>query len=145
MNILMGIGNVDRGDDGVGDYIARRFKHPGWEVLKCATAPENFTSVIKKKRPARLIVVDAADLRLPPGAFRRLRGDQIRPSGPGTHRLPLYLLLDYMAEFAGEIVFIGVQPRTTEFGDTLSREARDAAKEIAKLIEEDRVGEIPLL
>jgi hydrogenase 3 maturation protease len=145
MNMLMGIGNADRGDDGVGDYIARHFRHPGWQVLKCATTPENFTSMIRKKHPARLVVVDAADFQLPPGAFRRVDRRRIRHAGLGTHMLPLYLLLDYLDEFVGEIVFIGIQPKTTEFGGTLSPEARAAAKEISKLIEQNRVGEIAVL
>jgi hydrogenase 3 maturation protease len=145
MNILMGLGNAQRGDDGIGTHLAARFKHPDWLVLNCGTAPENFTGVVKKTKPATLVVVDAADMKLEPGEFRRLTRDRIRSSGIGTHMLPLYLLMDYLAESAGEIVMIGVQPKTTEFGDGLSREARDAAKRIAKLIEEDRVGEIEML
>ena len=40
--ILMGLGNIWRGDDGVGCFITQNFKSDDWLVLDCGTVPENF-------------------------------------------------------------------------------------------------------
>ncbi len=138
----MGIGNAERGDDGVGMRVAARFKHRGWRVLKGATAPENLTAEIRKLRPDRLVLVDAADMKLAPGEIRRIDPSKIRHVGLGTHMLPLYLIVEYMAESAREIIFIGIQPKTAEFGDPLSPEAKRAGEKVIELVREDRLGEI---
>jgi hydrogenase 3 maturation protease len=141
----MGIGNADRGDDGVGPYVARRLRHPDWQALDCGTAPENFTAVVQRARPEFLVMVDSADMKIAPGEIRRLDRNRIRASGIGTHLMPLYLLMDYLAESAGEIIFIGVQPKQTEWGMKLGREAKDAALRIMKLIKDHRLSEVTAL
>lgn len=46
--MLMGLGNICRGDDGIGSFIAQNFQSDDWLVLDCGTTPENFTSLVKK-------------------------------------------------------------------------------------------------
>ena len=70
MNVLMGIGNELKGDDGIGNVIAREFSAPGWKAIACETVPENFTSVIRRERPELLVIVDATDMGLNPGEIR---------------------------------------------------------------------------
>ena len=35
MNLLVGIGNVIRLDDGLGPYMAQHFNAEGWQTLDC--------------------------------------------------------------------------------------------------------------
>ncbi len=141
----MGIGNSERGDDGAGPLVASRFQNPGWTTLDCGPSPENFTSIVKRERPERLVLVDAADMNLPAGAVRRVTRDQIRDSGIGTHLLPLSLLLDYLKDFAGEITFIAIQPKSKEFGEPMSPEVKKAVDEVARALREDRIESIAVL
>jgi len=47
----MGVGNILRGDDGIGSIIAKTFKDDDWLSLDCGVIPENYTSIIKKISP----------------------------------------------------------------------------------------------
>ena len=77
-NILLGIGNPLNGDDGVGIYVAERFRKENWIPLTCGTAPENFTGIIRKNKPACLILVDAAAMGISPGEYRIIPRDKNR-------------------------------------------------------------------
>ena len=124
VNLLLGVGNSLLGDDGVGNYIASRFKAPGWIAIDSGTTPENFTGVIRRERPEVLIIVDAADMGLAPGDFRIVRPADIASVTVGTHSLPLNLLIEYLAGSAGRVIFIGIQPRQM----AMERGVSDAVK-----------------
>jgi hydrogenase 3 maturation protease len=145
MNVLMGIGNEDRGDDAAGILIARRLRHPEWTPLECGTAPENFTGVVRRLQPVRLVLADAMHMGLAPGAVRRVPRDRIEDAGIGTHMLPLHHLIDFLADCAGEIVLVGIQPRATEYGDALSPEVLAAVEQVAVLLAEGHLESIPVL
>lgn len=135
MNILLGIGNSDRGDDGAGPYIATRFRHPEWICHDAGTAPENFTGLVRRERPHHLLLIDAADMGLPPGAIRRVPRALIQDVGFGTHMLPLYHLIDYLADaVTGEIILIGIQPASKDYGDPMGMEVQRAADEVIALL-----------
>jgi len=70
--ILLGIGNELRGDDGIGPYVADNLFDDDWLVLNCGTAPGNFTQVVKRHKPELVVMVDAAEMGLQPGQYRRL-------------------------------------------------------------------------
>jgi hydrogenase 3 maturation protease len=76
-NILMGIGNTLRGDDGIGSIIARSFKDRDWLSMDCGVVPENFTSIIKKNRPDLVVLIDAVEMDLKSGEFRTISPDRI--------------------------------------------------------------------
>lgn len=138
MRILFGIGNVDRGDDGIGPYIAERFVHPEWIAYNVGTAPENFTGLVRRERPSRLVMIDAADMGLPPGSIRRIPRDLIQDVGFGTHMLPLYHVIDYLRDaVAGDIILIGIQPAGKNYGDPMSPPVIAAAEQV---IERLRTG-----
>ncbi len=144
MNILLGVGNTLLSDDGAGIYVAESFKKEGWFSYNCGTAPENFTSIIRRENPETLLIVDAARMGLSPGEFRQIPEDKISDVSFGTHQLPLSQLTAYLKEYAKKIVIIGIEPKSTDFGEELSPEIKDACEKLLKLIEEDP-GRISLL
>lgn len=144
MNILMGIGNAHGLNDGVGCLVARSLAFAGWKALDCATAPENFTGVVRRERPELLVLVDAADMGLPAGSLRRISRDQIQDVGVGTHMLPLYHLIDYLRPSCGDIVFVGIQPLLRGVGEEISNPVRAAAERLLGLIQHGILNEIPL-
>ena len=142
MNVLLGIGNFDKGDDGVGSYVARHLNAEGWMGIECGTAPENFTGVVRQQSPERIVMVDATDMGLAPGAIRRIARDQVEDVGIGTHMLPLYHLIDYLAEVTTDIVLIGIQPKSVGYGEPLCEEVQAAAEAVAEFVATDRMDEI---
>lgn len=145
MKMLLCIGNILRRDDGAGPFIARRFREPGWEVVDCGTAPENFTGRVRKSAPELLVIVDAADMGLAPGSFRRVHPAAIADTDFGTHQASLGLLAGFLGPLAGEIVIIGIQPALIRDGTGLSPEVESAAGELIRLLGEGRIAEIPLI
>jgi hydrogenase 3 maturation protease len=144
MHILMGVGNELLGDDGVGIYMADRFVAEGWRTLSCGTAPENFTSIIRREQPDLVIIVDAAEMGLVPGTFRVIRESDIEDVSIGTHQQPLSHLITYLRGFISDILFIGIQPADIIPGEPLSGAVRDGADQVMLLIRQDKVHQIPV-
>jgi hydrogenase 3 maturation protease len=140
--MLLGIGNPLHGDDGIGNYIASRFRARGWNAIDCGTIPENFTTVVRRHHPEILVLVDATDLGLLPGEFRTVSDDQIEDVSIGTHNMPLSFLISYLAESAGRVIFIGVQPGHLGEEVGLSPSAIEGADRLMTLLWKNRIGEI---
>ncbi len=150
--IILGIGNPLGGDDDIGPHVARRLQKKVKEVrrqdiiaIDAGPAPEGYTSVIRQHRPEQLILVDAADMGLPPGSVRLLPPDKIKTVSFSTHTMPLSALISYVQEFCGQVHVIGIQPERTAIGDKLSRVVQKSGERVAKLIFNDRLGEISVL
>lgn len=142
VRMLLGIGNPLHGDDGVGNYVASRFRARGWNAIDCGTMPENFTAVVRRHHPEILVLVDATDLGLPPGEFRVVGSDRIEDVSLGTHNLPLSLLIGYLAESAGRVLFVGVQPAHLGEGEGLSQPVIEGAEKLITLLRTNQIGAI---
>ena len=153
--IVLGIGNRLGGDDAAGtcvvDMLNRR-RHrakallpTGIMAVDAGTAPESYTSVIRQHRPDLLILVDAADMGLPPGALRTIAPEKISILAFSTHHMPLSMFIAYVKEFCGKVLLVGVQPEQTETGRGISKAVRKSVKKLAEAILEGRMAEIPLL
>jgi hydrogenase 3 maturation protease len=153
--IVLGIGNRLGGDDAAGacvvDMLNQR-RHRAETLLSteivaidAGTAPESYTSVIHQRRPELLILVDAADMGLPPGALRTITPEKISILSFSTHYIPLSMFISYVKEFCGKVLLIGVQPEHTETGRHMSKAVRKSIKDLAEAILKGRVSEIPLL
>jgi hydrogenase 3 maturation protease len=153
--VVLGIGNRLGGDDAAGAHVVdilnqRRHRAkacPGAEItaIDAGTAPESYTSVIRRHRPDLLILVDAADMGLPPGALRTIMPEKISTPSFSTHHMPLSIFISYVKDFCGKVLLIGVQPKQAETGGRLSKAVGESVKELAEAIVEGRIGEIPVL
>lgn len=77
------------------------------------------------------------------GALRIVPPNRIGVLYASTHSLPLSLLITYLADLCGEVILVGVQPHTMEFGiDTLSAPVKDAADVLTKLILEHELPKL---
>ena len=153
--IVLGIGNRLGGDDAAGTLVVdmlNRRRHRAKALLAAeimaidaGTAPESYTSVIRQHRPDLLILVDAADMGLSPGALRTIMPEKISILSFSTHHMPLSMFVSYVEEFCGKVLIVGVQPERTETGERISEAVRKSAKKLAEAILEGRIAEIPLL
>ncbi|MFP4051305.1 MAG: hydrogenase maturation protease, partial [Thermoplasmata archaeon] len=68
--LLMGVGNDIRGDDAVGEQIAREFYNDDWETVDCGSVPENHIIMVEEDEYDIVVLVDAANMGLEPGEIR---------------------------------------------------------------------------
>jgi len=146
--MVLGIGNILKSDDGIGIYIAEKLNKYLKEakseviVIDCGTTPENYTSVIRKHNPDTLILVDATDMGLSPGSYRIIPPERIEVMHFSTHTIPLSVFISYVSEFCGEVVLIGIQPDKMEVGTALSSKVQRSGNVMAKFIIEERLNGI---
>ncbi|MCX7843843.1 MAG: hydrogenase maturation protease [Candidatus Bipolaricaulota bacterium] len=140
--VLLGIGNPLGRDDALGLRLAEGFAGPGWVALP-APSVENALRKVKSLEPDLLVVVDAAEMGLPPGSIRRLPLHHAPAMLGSTHGLPLPLLL----RLAGipHVVLIGVEPKERGVGEGISPEVAEALSRLARILAEGRLEEIPEL
>ena len=129
------LGNELLGDDAVGCKVAELLlgkKIAG--VIDCGTTPENHIASLREKPASTLLIVDAADMGLPPGELRGLSLEELDAASAVSHGVPMSLLL---SPFIGvfEIAVLGIQPETTQMGAPLSEAAERSAQRAVYLIE----------
>lgn len=125
--LLLGVGNVLRRDDGAGVFAARaaaRLRLGRLEAYDGGCGGIDLADVLES-RP-RVVIVDAIDAGLRPGATARIAPEQLRPAirtGVSLHDLHL---LDALAELRllhrapRRVIVIGVQVADISVGIGLS-------------------------
>ncbi len=144
-NVLLGIGNRLRCDDGAGSFIAQHFHHHHWIAIDGGSAPENITSVIKKIKPGLLVIIDTSQMNIDVGSFRIIPFEKIISLQLSTHSMPLNFLIEYLTPYCQKIILIGIQPLSTELGENLSEPVLKGCHRLIKLLKENRVEEIEKL
>ncbi|MCX8189981.1 MAG: hydrogenase 3 maturation endopeptidase HyCI [Candidatus Diapherotrites archaeon] len=145
MNMLLGIGNELNGDDAIGCYIARNFYMEDWVSIDCGTVPENYLGKVIKEKPQVLIVIDSAHMGLRAGEIRRIQKDSACSAFVSTHTLALKEFLTVAEKHAGKIILIGIQPKSTEIGEEISKECLKSAKKITGILKKGSFEKIPCL
>lgn len=132
--IVFCVGNVLRGDDAAGPLLAKMLTdHPveGWDVIDGGQTPEDDLAVIRRTRPERVIVVDAAAMGLPVGTRCLIEDADVKQSYlMSTHALPITLLLSEIRSACDDVSFVGIQPGSTEFFDPLTPAVHDAVQAV---------------
>ncbi len=144
---ILGIGSPLRGDDALGLVIIKELKKSlskqkkrmPLKLFSCGITPENYTGEIKKFKPSHILIVDAIDMGKVEGRINII--DARKKSANvsfSTHGLPIKMLMDYLTQSLGcRIVSIGIQPKSIEFGLSISSKVNKAIKKISNLIIEN--------
>jgi len=134
--VVMGIGNPDMGDDAAGSLVARRVgEAKGVRVIDAQEVPENHLRQVVGERPDAVVLIDAVDLHSAPGSVAFLDRNQVAGYWPSTHRVPLSLLMEYLArETCAHIRLIAIQPRDTGFQQPLSEEVEASVAGVAGVL-----------
>jgi len=143
--VVIGVGNELKADDGIGLRVAKELQKDGLAgkdiMVIPADVPENWIQPIAKFRPELLILVDSADFKGKAGEIRAIKDGEISKVFTNTHSVPLILFLESIKKQVpkAKTIFIGIQPKTMDFGKPMSREVRlagnkamDAIKKIVK-------------
>lgn len=123
---IVGIGNIIRGDDGLGPKLIEllKAKSVGHSLFDCGTAPENYIFPILSTSCETVILVDAADIGLEPGGVKVFALDEISTVSFSTHNPSPRLFADLLKTGREDlnIFVISVQPKTTALGSPISKE-----------------------
>lgn len=85
--LLIGLGNPDRGDDGVGLLVARDF--PSEEMDVCLARGEATELLALLQGRKEVYLVDCVRSGAPPGTLHRFQGELPRTSNASTHGMGL--------------------------------------------------------
>ena len=134
---VLGIGNDLRSDDGLGLFFIDKLNidDPRIMIENVGSVPEGFTKPLADFGAERIIMVDAADMRKPPGHVELITKDRIGGIAISTHGMPLSFLMIYLEkETSGKTILIGIQPKSIQYGEELTPEIREVVdKTIASL------------
>jgi hydrogenase 3 maturation protease len=132
---VLGVGSALRNDDTAGLLVAeelKKIKNPRFKVFFGSTAPENLTGEIIKYKPTHIVIVDSVDTDQKPGSILLINPQEVDGVSFSTHMLPVKMIVDYFLEsLKCEIIIIGIQPKSLEFGETVSDEVKKSTKQIA--------------
>jgi len=133
--LIIGIGNRQRGDDGVGPVLIDKLSSAGFtNILDVGTVPENYTKFIIQYHPDTIILVDALSFGGQPGNWKIFTPDQCSEYGFSTHNASLNLFASYIRRFIpAKIFLLGIQPAKTGFEVGLSPELEQS---VAQLLNE---------
>lgn len=127
--VVVGVGSVVRTDDGIGPRVIEKLQEH--ELPKSVDLRSGDISGLDllKYLPGykRVIIIDAADMKEPPGSIKVFSLDQIKLSSfsnvQSTHGMALLetlTLADQLDDITDEIYIIGIQPVTVSHGLALS-------------------------
>lgn len=131
--VIVGIGNILKGDDGVGPMVCQQLRHAKVcaELIDAGTVPENYIQPIIKKAPQNLIIIDAIDFGASPGTISVFKPEQLNSSALSTHALSPRLFIDVICqEISVDIYIVGIQPEQTQLGQPLSAQVSKAVQSL---------------
>ena len=137
--IILGIGNVLKGDDAFGPLVCEKLKikNISTEVIDAATVPENYIQTIIRKSPQILLIIDAIDFSAMPGSIRVFEPEELNSLVISTHTLSPKIFIDMIRQSIELDVFIiGVQPAQTQLGSPLSPQIKKSIFDLVDILRE---------
>ncbi|MFC1501320.1 hydrogenase 3 maturation endopeptidase HyCI [Elusimicrobiota bacterium] len=134
--LFAGIGNVLKGDDGLGPEIIRKLRSEvSFSLIECGEVPENYLKQITNHKSGSIVFVDAVDMGKDPGEAELLDVNQLLQTGMFTHGMSLNMMIDYVKkETDADIYLLGVQPKAIDFGGDFSAEVSKAVDDVVSEI-----------
>jgi len=134
--MILGVGNTLRGDDGAGPYLIEQLKgQVDATLLDCEEVPENFLGKIAENQPESILIIDTIDLGMSPGTVALLEEDKLEDASWSTHHASLQLFVNCVkADTGGNVLILGIQPKSTEFGSEISDEVKETLGLLQRII-----------
>lgn len=139
------MGNLLRSDEGVGVHAARMLDQgnlpAGVQVVDAGVGVSDALS--EYDGIGKLVVLDAVDAKAQPGSLFRFRPREVerhRALVRPLHELDLFDTLAALERggcVVGEVIVVGVQPKTTNWGMSLSREVRERLPDVMSMVESE--------
>ena len=138
--VIAGIGNIIRGDDGLGPKLIEilKSKNANASLFDCGTAPENYIFPILSAPSDTVILIDAADIGLTPGGIKVLNLEDISGVSFSTHNPSPRLFTDLLKTGKEDlnIFVISMQPKTTALGSAISQDVLEGLRSLSDALVE---------
>ena len=137
--IILGIGNILKGDDGAGPLVCEQLAAAkiSAETIDAGTVPENYIQRIIKKAPRTLLIIDAIDFGDEAGTINIFQPQQLESHVISTHSLSPRLFVDMIGRsIRVDVYFIGIQPAQTKLGQSVSAAVSRAIEKLAGVLME---------
>lgn len=126
--ITVGVGNIVRSDDGLGLHAMRRVltdSRTPRDVVFIDGGTLGLELVSYVSGATHLLLLDSIDAGRSPGTLICMNGEELRtlPRGASVHQLgvaDLIAMLSVASEAPPDIMLLGVQPASTEWGTALT-------------------------
>ncbi len=130
--VIVGVGNILKGDDGLGPYLVKRLRGKvRAHLLDGGSAPENYVGKIASLKPDTILVIDACDLGWTPGRMELIEIEAIKNIGYSTHDVSPRVFMNYLKEETRADVFmLAIQPREAKLGEGISSPVKGAIEKI---------------
>lgn len=133
---VLGLGYVDKADDGAGVLVANTLKKtfPDYSFSEHDGVEGVVLDISQKTGPGTVLFVDAGDLKAPPGTIGIVTRDQIKDTEISTHRVPVALMAAILERSGKKVAIVAIQPKCLEFRAEVSQEVgRSVAAVVATL------------
>jgi hydrogenase maturation protease len=140
--LVLGLGNLVHGDDGVGVHAIERLKRdprvpPSAVLMDGGT--QGMSLIPHVSGFERVLVLDAVDAGEKPGTLIRLQGGAIEnlPGKPSVHQLgfaDLLISMKLLGQAPKEVIVLGVQPQSTDWSAELTPAVRSSLDELMTLV-----------
>ncbi|MHC4759535.1 MAG: hydrogenase 3 maturation endopeptidase HyCI [Planctomycetota bacterium] len=136
--LIVGIGQILKGDDGIGPLLCEKLNSKiSAEIIEAGTVPENYIQPIVMKAPQNLLIIDAIDFGAEPGQVRLFLPENLSSAAFSTHSLSPRLFINLIKEQIDVNVYLlGIQPAQLKFGQPLSEPVNIAMENIIEILVE---------
>jgi len=137
--LIVGIGNVLKGDDGAGPLLCEqlRRKGTGAEIIDAGTVPENYIQPIVEKTPQNLLIIDAMDFGASAGTINIFKPEQLSSVVTSTHTLSPRLFTQVVCQnIKVNVYFVGIQPAQIGLGQSVSGQVSQAIQQLSRVLAE---------
>ena len=135
--VIVGIGNILKGDDGAGPLVCQQLKQEKIcaDLIDAGTVPENYIQSIIKKAPQNLLVIDAIDFEAAPGTIKIFAPEQLSSHVISTHFLSPRVFVDMVCQnVIVDVYFIGIQPAQMLLGQSVSPEVNLTIQRLSEVL-----------
>jgi hydrogenase 3 maturation protease len=136
---IVGVGNCLRGDDFAGSFVAKRLAErlPDGArrslVLDAENSPEHVVRRVRDFGAETLVFIDTSIMGSPPGTVKLMDLQKTEYPYFSTHNIPLKLLANMMGEVKQSFL-LGIEPKSTKFGEKMSEEVRRSCASLVNVI-----------
>ena len=118
--ILVGMGNRDRADDGVGLELAEKLKdrYPNRVFSEQEKSVEGIVfEQVDRKDVETILFIDATDFGGSPGDVQCFKAEDAQRFVPAisTHKVPMTLLMEVIEQHGKRPLLLGIQPESLDF------------------------------
>lgn len=146
--LVIGIGSVLRGDDGIGARVIEELQKEKFPSrVKLLSGDISGLDLLKYfPEFPKVVIIDAVDMKQKPGAVKSFNFEQIKKSDfsgiVSTHGMALLetLTLAEKLSISPEIILVGIQPKNISFKLGLTLEIEKKIPYIVKTVKELTIG-----